>query len=179
MRETDQKQGLLELCQNVKAYLGDNLSIVEIGSYCGASGEIIASSFPNSILNCVDPWEKYTEDNSTWDLNKQELELQEAEKIFESVMSKYSNIRKNKMSSYQYSLSVPTKSIDFIYIDGNHQYSSIKEDLTNWFPKIKTGGIIAGHDFPHPPVQKALSEFFNESPINVFKDGSWFYFVKK
>jgi predicted O-methyltransferase YrrM len=180
MREDEtQRQGLLNLCYSAKSYIGDNNSqLVEIGSYCGESGEIIANIFPNSILNCVDPWTKYTEDDYTWDLDEQEIVLNQAEQVFDSVLARCPNIRKNKMPSSQYADSLQPESIDFVYIDGNHQYSSVKEDLINWSKKVKVGGIIAGHDYPFPPIQKALSEFFNEEPDGVFGDGSWFY-VKK
>jgi predicted O-methyltransferase YrrM len=178
-REGAQKQGLNNLCLSIKSYLGDkNLQIVEIGSYCGASGEIIAKNFPNSTLNCVDPWEKYVEEGSTYDLDRQELELKEAEGIFDKVMSQYNNVKKNKMSSIQYASSIEDESIDFVYIDGNHQYTSIKEDLEVWGKKIKKGGIISGHDFGWEMVAKALKEFFNEDPKGIFADGSWFYFKK-
>jgi predicted O-methyltransferase YrrM len=177
MREdSTQRQGLLNLCYSAKSYIGDNnAQLIEIGSYCGESGEIIAGIFPNSTLNCVDPWEKYTEDDYTWDLDEQEAELNQAEQIFDSVLARCPNMRKNKMPSAQYVASLAPESIDFVYIDGNHQYSSVKEDLTNYFEKVKVGGIIAGHDYPFPPIQKALSEFFNEEPKGVFGDGSWFY----
>lgn len=36
---------------------------------------------------------------------------------------------------------------DFVYIDANHMSPWINEDLENWFPKVKVGGIIGGHDF--------------------------------
>jgi predicted O-methyltransferase YrrM len=180
MREGGQKQGLLELCHAIKSHLGDNnLQIVEIGSYCGDSGAIFASMFPGSTLNCVDPWEQYTEDDYTWDLNKQALELQAAEKLFESVMERFLNMKKNKMSSFQYSSVIEDDSVDFVYIDGNHQYSSVKEDLVNWSKKVKNGGIIAGHDYAFEPITRALNEYFNESPVATFMDGSWFYFNKK
>jgi hypothetical protein len=38
-------------------------------------------------------------------------------------------------------------SLDFIYIDGNHSYDSVKEDLEIWYPKLKKGGIFSGHDY--------------------------------
>jgi predicted O-methyltransferase YrrM len=178
MRESEQRQGLLNLCSLVKSYLGPELNIVEIGSYCGASSEIIASTFPKSIINCVDPWEKYIEEGSTYDLDNQELELKEAEGIFNSIQVEYPNIKKNKMSSLEYAKFVEDKSLDFIYIDGNHQYSSVKEDIQVWYNKIKPGGIISGHDFNWIPVSKAVIEFFNEQPSHVFIDSSWFYFKK-
>ncbi len=178
-QDVTQKQGLLNLCKSVKSYIGDNnLQIIEIGSYCGESGEIIASTFPNSILNCVDPWEKYTEEGSTYDLNEQEIVLNEAEIVFDSVLARYSNMKKNKMASLKYAELIAPESIDFIYIDGNHQYTSVKEDLNVWSTKIKSGGIIAGHDFGWSSVNKAIIEFFNQQPVATFPDGSWFYFKK-
>jgi predicted O-methyltransferase YrrM len=180
MREdSSQQQGLIDLCQTVKYYLGDNsLQLVEIGSYCGESGGIIANTFPNSTLNCVDPWEKYIEEGSTYNLNEQELVLKEAERIFDSTTGAFPNVKKNKMASNKYAELVEPNSIDFIYIDGNHQYSSIIEDLNIWSEKVKIGGVIAGHDFGWAPVSRAIYEFFDRPPVSVFSDGSWFYFKK-
>ena len=178
-REGSQKYGLDSLCISIRSYLGDkDLQIVEIGSYCGASGEIIAKNFPNSTLNCVDPWEKYVEEGSTYDLDRQELELKEAEGIFDIVLSQNPNMRKNKMSSSQYASLLEDESVDFVYIDGNHQYTSVKEDLETWYKKIKIGGIISGHDFNWETVSRALREFFQEEPKGTFVDGSWFYLKK-
>jgi hypothetical protein len=88
--------GLKHLCSNVFSILNDNIQIIEIGSYCGASSSIIAQSFPQSIVNCVDPWTPYTEDCSIIDLEKQELELKEAELIFDTIALNNPNIRKIK-----------------------------------------------------------------------------------
>jgi len=38
-------------------------------------------------------------------------------------------------------------SLDFVYIDADHTYESIKRDLELWYPKVKKGGIFAGHDY--------------------------------
>ena len=39
------------------------------------------------------------------------------------------------------------ESLDFVYIDANHAYDFIKEDMNLWFPKLKKGGIFSGHDY--------------------------------
>jgi predicted O-methyltransferase YrrM len=171
----NQAQGLIDLCTTIYGILGDNLQIIEIGSYCGASAKIISDNFVHSTINCVDMWEKYIEDCSTYDIDKQELELKEAEKIFDKVISVKKNIVKNKTSSVEFSKKVLDKSIDFIYIDGNHQYSSVKEDLILWIPKIKNGGIVSGHDYEWPTVKQALNEVFHKNPDYTFLDGSWMY----
>ena len=45
-------------------------------------------------------------------------------------------------------------SLDFVYIDGNHRIEQVIADLTAWIPKVKKGGIVAGHDFRRFKQQK-------------------------
>lgn len=65
---------------------------------------------------------------------------------------------------------------DFCYLDAAHDYQSIKEDLAAWWPKIKSGGILSGHDwFPDHRVwrgepvgvYKAVAEFCEEKSTEV------------
>lgn len=39
------------------------------------------------------------------------------------------------------------ESLDFIFIDANHAYDFVTEDINSWFPKLKKGGIFSGHDY--------------------------------
>ena len=39
------------------------------------------------------------------------------------------------------------ESLDFVYIDANHAYEFVKEDIAKWWPKVKKGGWLCGHDF--------------------------------
>jgi len=52
--------------------------------------------------------------------------------------------------------------LDFVYIDGNHNYEYVKSDMENYYPKLRKGGILAGHDYDdprHPGVTKAVLKF--------------------
>ena len=72
-------------------------------------------------------------------------------------------------------------SIDFIYIDGNHQYDFVKKDLEDYVPKVKVGGVIAGHDYGGPTtpgVTKAIDEYFGFPPESKYPDYSWAYIKK-
>ena len=64
-------------------------------------------------------------------------------------------------------------SLDFIFIDAAHDYKSVKADIDAWLPKIKPGGIIAGHDLHAEGVKQAVIESFNNN--YVIKDGCWVY----
>ena len=55
----------------------------------------------------------------------------------------------------------PDASLDFVYLDAGHSFEDINQDLNVWFPKIKYGGYIAGHDcsLDWPGVVKAVEKF--------------------
>lgn len=59
-------------------------------------------------------------------------------------------------------------SLDYIFLDGDHNYEGIKADLIAWYPKLKSGGLFAGHDYeqPFPGVIQAVKEFFEEKKVN-------------
>ncbi len=68
------------------------------------------------------------------------------------------------------------KSIDFLFIDADHHYESVKTDLYNWMPKIKKGGIISGHDYAvggECGVIPAVNEFFGQ--IKRMSSSVWYY----
>jgi predicted O-methyltransferase YrrM len=62
---------------------------------------------------------------------------------------------------------VPDGSLDFVYIDAEHSYKSVKEDIAAWAPKVRTGGIVSGHDYyvtkkGNTGVIQAVDEFVAE-----------------
>ena len=77
---------------------------------------------------------------------------------------------------------------DFLYIDANHEYQYIKRDIGDWYPKVKIGGVFAGHDYLISNnikklcgVKKAVNEFCSEHNLEVSVTGgtrripsSWF-----
>lgn len=68
---------------------------------------------------------------------------------------------------------VPDASLDFVFIDADHTYEGCRQDIEAWFPKVKTGGLIAGHDYNDgwPGVLKAVNERFHK--ITKFSDSVW------
>ena len=70
------------------------------------------------------------------------------------------------------------KSLDYIFIDGDHSYEGALRDCELFFPKIKNGGIFAGHDWSFDGVQKAVNEFKdkNGSPnIRIVAADVWYW----
>ena len=80
------------------------------------------------------------------------------------------------------------ESIDFVYIDGDHSFETVYEDLTEWSKIVKKGGIVSGHDyfkvsFSHrrKPVMLAIDKYLAENNIEKFfmvnhrNESSWFF----
>jgi hypothetical protein len=73
--------------------------------------------------------------------------------------------------------------LDFVYIDAAHSYQSCMNDIVSWYPKVRTGGILAGHDYQNDNfgVKRAVDEFVagHSIDLNVIVDGSpsWWFWV--
>ena len=65
--------------------------------------------------------------------------------------------------------SIKDEYFDFIYIDGDHSYESVSSDIKAWWPKLKEGGFMAGHDWLIQPVQKAVEDFVKKYKITDLK----------
>lgn len=87
---------------------------------------------------------------------------------------RYVHIRKRSVAAAD---DVPDQ-LDFVYIDADHSYEGIWSDLCAWFPKVREGGVIGGHDYGHvnfPGIQRAVDRFFGRFgwDIQVEQEGVW------
>ncbi len=60
-------------------------------------------------------------------------------------------------------------SLDFAYIDANHTYNAVKEDINTWYPKVKSGGIVMGHDYLPDYFYEGKEE--KDQALYTFPDG--------
>lgn len=80
------------------------------------------------------------------------------------------------MDSLEAAKRIPANSLFAVYIDGNHAEDSVIKDIRAWFPKVKNGGIIAGHDIILSSVQNAVKKSFGEYEK---WDDCWSWYVRK
>jgi hypothetical protein len=146
--------GLIELMYDISLlYKGNNFKCIEIGSHIGESANII-SSFPFvKKLYCIDIY------------SNQLIEDRLKHKIIEN------KIEIICLSSEEFSKKVKNHSIDMIYIDGDHSYSSVLNDFFCWIRKIKFNGFICGHDYSdsHKEVKKAVNKFMTAYNLSIYK----------
>ena len=76
-------------------------------------------------------------------------------------------IKKTSMEAFS---EVPDESLDFVFIDGNHKFDYVIEDVVNWARKVKKGGIVSGHDYYHfhdSGVIEAVNAYCESHKINL------------
>ena len=74
------------------------------------------------------------------------------------------------------------ESLDMIFIDANHSFDRVKEDIENWSKKVRKGGIVSGHDYNHPNfpgVTVVVNDWTqkNNYKLNI-EDGHVWWIVK-
>lgn len=159
LKSITQFTGLIDLIQDINK-LGENLKGVEIGSYIGESSLIFLSFHNISKLTCVDIG---------------------YHKLFHERLDTFIKNKKcvfMEMSSSNANQKIIEDDFDFIYIDGDHTYDFVKNDIEIWYPKVKKGGILCGHDYFNDSVwsvKKVVDEFVLKYNLDlkIYDDTSW------
>jgi hypothetical protein len=114
----------------------------EVGVCRGAYAEILSKAIPNLNLYGIDMWEVY---EGYRDFSNNEI----LTKIHELAIEKTKNFncRLIKNWSNEAVKQFKDESLDFVYIDANHAYEYVVEDIAKWSKKVRRGGVVYGHDF--------------------------------
>lgn len=122
---------------------------VEVGVKAGVFAENNLRHWTNcKTYKLVDVWdhqENY-KDSANVDKDKQNKILEKTRRRMEPFVDKV-NVEYFKMLSTEAAKLIAKESIDFIYIDARHDYCGVMEDLEAYWPLLRPGGIIAGHDY--------------------------------
>jgi len=149
---------------------------VEIGVLTGDFSELILEKLNPEKLYLIDPWEIGFDKNSDQKFYTESLPnvptAYSTQNDLDIVKDKFSQEIKRervilkKGFSYDEVQSFPDDYFDFVYIDSCHLYESVKADLEDYFPKLKPGGLICGHDyfdFDNFGVILAVDEFVKDN----------------
>ena len=141
----------------------------------------IMKSGKQITLDAVDSWETA----EGWTNENYLKEMVQTQNIYQQFIDNTESVRHVinpvKMASVEASKLYGDESLFFVYIDGNHTYDFVKEDIIHWLPKVKKGGYIGGHDIDNPEwpgVRQAVNEMFGEDSIKIYRLGwsdSWLY----
>lgn len=120
----------------------------EIGVALGLFSKKILTRNPGLRLLCVDKWGAYP----AVPPDSPERTQEQMDAMFARARLRLGpphNTRIIRAASIDAAQEIPDGSLDFVYIDASHKLPDVIADLAAWQPKVRCGGIIAGHDFTH------------------------------
>ena len=143
------------ILHDIREQLGNIDIAIEVGVWRGDySRSIITKLLPTTFYG-IDPYELYegyTDKPSEIDFKDQtNLDL-----LYDNVITTFEGFNNDygptksiliRDLGVNYASQFADNSVDFVYLDGDHKYQPVKSEIEAWYPKVKIGGILAGHDF--------------------------------
>jgi hypothetical protein len=157
--------------------------VAEIGVYQGENALDMLEGLNIGTISLVDPYE----DGLGYDPAQEESNIHpmEARLIAMARLEKHeSKIIWCKVPSL-FAAQVSPDYFDYVYIDGDHRYEAVSADIRAWWQKIKSGGILAGHDYRstyrpdiHQGIDKAVEEFAEHEGLEIHSKGLDWWVIK-
>ena len=148
--------------------------MAEVGVYRSKLTKFLLKNSDKGIDEywAIDPWDprnhQFTVDNLFWS---------NAYKKTLNLMPWFLQLKVIRMTSVSASKLFPNSYFDLVFIDGNHLYEDVKRDIGSWLPKVKSGGILAGHDYNldehkhrYTDVKEVVDEVFGFENIEIVED---------
>lgn len=153
VHQIDRNQWLKSI---VKPALADINTAIEVGVWRGDYSKVIIDSLNPKNFYGVDPYllhDGYADcPDDTEFANQKNLDG-----LYENVKLRYNNLSSATLmrtTGIQATTHFQDQELDFVYIDGDHSYDFVSKDIKAWWPKIKPGGILSGHDYTTGNPQK-------------------------
>ena len=163
----------------------ENFTFAEIGVWKGKSLSYFVVESINrqktGKIFAIDHWNG-SEEHISKDNWAYEKLLETENGLYEHFLSNIDPIKDYisviRKSSIEASKDFSDNTFDAIFIDGSHDYDNVKADINVWYPKLKNGAIISGHDYNSgwPGVVDAVNEFAVQNNITIYRssDSCWY-----
>lgn len=157
---------------NARGLLGEG---AEIGVLRGQFSEFLLRIWRGKTLHCVDPWKEFPREEY-WD--KKNVPQAEQDRLFLETVERLRRFGPRaeilRQTSRESAPRFRDGQLDFAFLDAQHHYEAVREDLALWHPKIRRGGILSGHDYLDGTldgcrygVRRAVTEFASERRLHV------------
>jgi hypothetical protein len=133
---------------------------VEVGVQLGQYSQVLLNGRPKELY-LVDCWQAQSRELYQDPANVSQAEQ---DRKYNEVLKRFllnQRVRIIRHWSTAAALLFPDKSLDFVYLDANHSLIAVNSDIEAWWPKLKAGGCLAGHDYgvPRFQVTQAVDQF--------------------
>lgn len=149
--------------------------IAEIGVYRGEMTRKILERCDLDEYHLIDPWRKIKGYQEPQDKGSKET----WNSIYKAVQKEFGDrnafVFTKRATSSAASVTIQDHSLDLVFIDGEHTFKAVDHDIRLWLPKIRSGGVIAGHDFAYEfgdSVVRAVIWHFGVR-VNLMPDSVW------
>ena len=170
---TDHRKRLLKMMPNGSV-------CAEIGVWKGDFSQRILEINNPSELHLIDPWMFQPSFPSRWYGGVKARSQSDMDDIFESVRERFAGspeVSFHRKTAGEAHSEFPDDFFDWVYVDGSHDYDSVKSDLEIYFPKVKPDGFLTGDDYFLPcqetggpaPVKQAVQDFVKENQASIVK----------
>lgn len=160
------RQQLIRLLQPLSPISG-----AEIGVYNGATSYWLLKEFPCLTLWMIDPWCEHPIDSAYYasgdPVARHSADKMDAVRFQAMCYTNFAAGRRQvrRRTSVEAADEFTNESLDFCFIDAQHHYDAVLQDWTSWWPKVRSGGILCGHDVGNfnsratEDVQAAVEDF--------------------
>lgn len=150
--------------------------IVEVGSWCGRSISAIASGCKNGKVYAVDTFEGSVDVRDSTNYLAKQMDVY---KIFKENTKQFNNITVIRKTSVEAAKDFEDGSISLLFLDAGHDFDSVVADIKSWRKKVKSGGILCGHDWMEGTWQSVISAVRQElgEPHEIYNT-IWVFYVK-
>lgn len=150
-----------------------NSICAEVGVFEGGFSKVIQIMTEPKKLYLIDCWQKF-DDNTGWNRDPMsKMSQQEWDDVYQNVLDANKdkeNVEVIKFFSISASAMFEDEYFDWVYIDANHSYQAVLDDLNAWYPKVKKGGILCGDDYylyKWVDVHTAVSDFLKQRKLKL------------
>ena len=139
--EISREQAVPEMLNSLNMQVG-----VEVGVFKGQFSKHLLENWPGTLW-LVDPWRAFDDTEGYIDASNHKhhqtayTETMNRLEGYENRAFMLRGLSSDMASRFQ------DGELDFVYIDGNHAYDWVKEDIALWWPKLRSGGLLMGHDY--------------------------------
>jgi hypothetical protein len=158
----------------------------EIGVFTGGHAEFTLANSDLEKLFCIDSYIAPLNSSTTITNGFEKCYWQACwDTIYYYAIDKLSQfsdrVKFIRLSAEQAAPMIEDYSLDFVFIDGDHSYDAVLADCTNYYNKVRSGGIVAGDDYNIEDVSNAVQYFFKQKnlAINIYPGQARFWWVEK
>jgi hypothetical protein len=145
----------------------------EIGVEEGLFSEELCQAIPGLRLHCVDPWIAYSG-------YRNHVSQAKLDGFYNTTVERLKHYDCNIIREFSMDAvhEFENKSLDFVFIDGNHDYQNVVNDISEWSKKVRKGGVVSGHDY-YKPKNQCFSHvpYAVDGYVRSYRIETWFVLV--